>query len=134
MGDAYYNRGNCHGHLKQYEKAIEDYSQSIRLDPDIAYAYNNRGFTYANLGQYEKAIEDFDRALSLNSELEDVYYNKACSCAHIGKTEEALNNLRQALQISPQKYCDLAGKDSAFEMIGGNADFQNLLKKYCDKC
>jgi hypothetical protein len=66
--------------------------------------------------------------------LEDVYYNKACSCAHIGKTEEALNNLRQALKFGPQKYCDLAGKDTAFKKIRGNADFQNLLKKYCDKC
>ena len=95
---------------------------------------NNRGFTYANLGQYEKAIEDFDRALSLSSKLEDAYYNKACSYAYIGKTEEALINLRQALRIGPHKYCDLAGKDSAFEMIRGNADFQNLLKKYCGKC
>jgi tetratricopeptide (TPR) repeat protein len=53
------------GDLRQYEKAIEDYSQSIRLEPDAAYTFNNRGFTYAYMGQYEKAIEDYDRALDL---------------------------------------------------------------------
>ena len=41
--DAYNNRGNAYVDLKQYDKAIADYTEAIRLKPDYAGAYYNRG-------------------------------------------------------------------------------------------
>ena len=49
----------------EYQKAIEEFSQTIELDPQYAEAYYIRGHSYANLGQYERAIEDFDNAIEL---------------------------------------------------------------------
>ena len=47
----------------EYQKAIEEFSQTIELDPQYAEAYYIRGHSYANLGQYERAIEDYDKAI-----------------------------------------------------------------------
>ena len=48
-------RGNKYYQSDHYEKAIAEYSQAIKLDPNDASAYRRRGITYGNLGQYEKA-------------------------------------------------------------------------------
>ncbi len=64
---AYFNRGNAYDDLGQYQRAIQDYTRAIQLDPDLAQAYYNRGIVYYNLGEYQRAIQDYDKACSLDS-------------------------------------------------------------------
>ena len=51
--------------LGQQEKAIKEYDEAIRLDPERAEAYANRGLVYTFLGNGDLAQRDFDRALNL---------------------------------------------------------------------
>ena len=51
--------------LGQYERAIQDYDEAIRLNPQYVYAYNNRGLTYQSLGKVEEAERDFQKAKEL---------------------------------------------------------------------
>ena len=44
-----HNRGNAYGDLGQFQRAIEDYDEAIRPNPEYADAYNNRGVAYVNL-------------------------------------------------------------------------------------
>src|SRR5664279_1450069 len=46
MGIAYNNRG-------QYQRAIEEYNEAIRLKPDLAEVYSNRGISYTHLRAHE---------------------------------------------------------------------------------
>ena len=44
---AFCNRGNAYQDYKgDYDRAIQDYDQAIRLKPDYAIAFNNRGDAY----------------------------------------------------------------------------------------
>jgi tetratricopeptide (TPR) repeat protein len=43
------------------DRAIEDYDQAIRLNPNCAEAFSNRGIAYGSKGQPDRAIEDYDR-------------------------------------------------------------------------
>lgn len=54
--------------LKQYEKAIELYTQSIKLDSEFASAYSFRAESYLTLGKYSESAQDVVRALSINSD------------------------------------------------------------------
>ena len=40
---AYYERGNAYANLGDLARAIADYDEALRLDPELAGAYNNRG-------------------------------------------------------------------------------------------
>jgi hypothetical protein len=54
----------------QSEKAIQDYTQALRLIPRHAVALNNRGEVYAQLGKREQAVADFKAALAINASYE----------------------------------------------------------------
>jgi filamentous hemagglutinin len=47
------------------KRAIEDYTQAIRLAPKFAEAYRNRGYAYERRGQPGKAAKDFKEARRL---------------------------------------------------------------------
>jgi len=50
---------------REYDRAIADYSEAIRLDPKNAGAYSGRGEAYCFKGEYDRAIADFTEALRL---------------------------------------------------------------------
>ena len=52
--------------LRKYEKAIEDISEAIDLDPNQPNNYNIRGEVYYELNEFEKAIEDASKAIALD--------------------------------------------------------------------
>ena len=46
-------------------RAIADYDEAIRLDPQMPEAYRDRGLLYAGKGNLNRAIADYDEALRL---------------------------------------------------------------------
>ena len=58
-----------HQNKGQNDRAIEDYSKAIAIDPNYALAYSSRGLIYAILGNMGRAISDFQKACDLGLEL-----------------------------------------------------------------
>ena len=50
---------------RQYEPALRDFNEAIRLNPSFALAYSNRGSAYSGLQQYELAVQDYSQAIRL---------------------------------------------------------------------
>ena len=50
----------------EYDKAIVDLTEAIRLDPRNAARYNNRGLAWNKKGDLDKAIADYKEAVRLN--------------------------------------------------------------------
>ena len=46
-----------------YQDAIDDYTEIIRLEPKNASTYNDRGDTYNKIGEYDKALADANKAI-----------------------------------------------------------------------
>jgi tetratricopeptide (TPR) repeat protein len=64
------NRGNIRLKTKDYDKALSDYNQAIRLDPTARLAYNNRAWLLATcpVAKYrdgKRAVESATRACEL---------------------------------------------------------------------
>lgn len=64
--EGYLLRGSVHLEFnKDIEKAIEDYTKAIELEPDWALAYYKRGYLYLSRGDKEKALIDFEQYLDI---------------------------------------------------------------------
>lgn len=65
---AYDNKG-------QLDRAIREYDQAIRLEPDNESAYTNRGIAYRKKRLYDQAIRDYDEAIRRNPDYTASYPN-----------------------------------------------------------
>lgn len=59
---AYSNTGNFYRFLGQPERAIRQFNEAIRLDPQFALAYAYRALSYTLLNMDPEAGQDVDRA------------------------------------------------------------------------
>lgn len=59
---AYYNKANILCQQKDYEAAIQHYTDAIRVDAEFAEAFFNRGLTYIYIGKREQGLQDLSRA------------------------------------------------------------------------
>ena len=62
----YNNRGVAYRVKGDLDRAIADYSEAIKLDPDYEVAYHNRGRAYFAKREIDRAITDYDQALRIN--------------------------------------------------------------------
>jgi tetratricopeptide (TPR) repeat protein len=52
------NRGNILMRKGEYEQALADLNEAIRLDPKYVYGYKSRGFLYERMGDKDRAAAD----------------------------------------------------------------------------
>lgn len=62
--------GFCHFKLKQYEQAIDCFSEVVRLNPASGIDYANIASNYRDLGDTQKAIEYYRIALAIDPAIE----------------------------------------------------------------
>lgn len=62
---AYNNRGYAKYKLNDYEGAMNDIQESIRLNPDNSFVYKNRALIYISLDSLNLACQDLEKANTL---------------------------------------------------------------------
>ena len=73
----YNNRGNARRAKQEYDKAIADYNEAIRLDPTYALTYENRGIAWHAKQEYDKAVADYNEVIRLDPKHADAYNSLA---------------------------------------------------------
>ena len=96
---AYNNRGDAYANKGDYDKAIADYTEAIRLKPDYAYAYYGRGKAYAEKGDLDKAIADYTVAVRLKPDFAAAYYNRGLAYDRKGEKRKAEVDLAEAKRL-----------------------------------
>ena len=87
--------------LKDYDKAIENFTKSINLNPKYPESFNNRGIAYAEIQSYKLAIKDYDKALSLKQDYFDANLNKAVALKNISEFDESIKYLEICIKLQP---------------------------------
>jgi tetratricopeptide (TPR) repeat protein len=126
---AFNNRGVAHRIKGEYDQALQDYEQAIRLNPNSASHYNNRGILYRMKHDYDRAIADYDEAIRLKSDFVAAFYNRALAYADKGDYDRAFAdfdivlrfNDKNALAIYARGMMQLKKGDAE----AGNADIAN---------
>lgn len=96
---AYNGRGLAFYEIKQYDAAVSDFIQALRLDPDFATAYYNRGNAYDARKDYGKAIADYSKAIGYKPEYAKAYNNRGLTFGRIDQYQRAIDDFTEALRI-----------------------------------
>jgi len=95
------NRANAYLNKGDYDRAIQDYDQSIRLDPDSALARNNRGSAFQHKGDYERALRDYNDAIRLDSSFAVAFSNRGRVHHFQANYAQAIADYGQAIELDP---------------------------------
>ncbi len=98
---AYNNRGNAYTGQGQYDLAIADFDELIKLNPKYAKPFNNRGVAYQKKGDFDRAIEDFDAAISLDADYAMAFANRAEVYQKKSDYSHALTDFDEAIRLQP---------------------------------
>lgn len=98
---SYNHRGIAYGRKGEHDKAISDFSQAIRLKPELASAHMNRGIALSNKREYDRAISDFDEAIRLDPGVAGAYTSRGRAYSGKGQHDRAISDHNEALRLKP---------------------------------
>ena len=115
---AFTNRGLAYKRKGQWDRAIADYSEAIRLKSDDAQVFNNRGNAYYYKGQLDRAIKDYDDAIRLQPDLAEAFSNRGNVYRKKGRFDRAIKEYDRAIRFSPDNAQVFADRGLAYEKKG----------------
>ena len=134
-------RGLVRHRKKEYDKAIADYDEALRLDPNNAAVYYNRSVAWQFKDEFIKAVNDYDQAVRLDPRYARASQLRGPGVAGPGDLApppaDAVASDPLAPAFAPRP---AAGVDPAVVPAGGNDPFgnfgQNLQRDlaYADLC
>jgi tetratricopeptide (TPR) repeat protein len=94
----YNNRGNAYNRKGDHDRAIQDFSEAIRLSPQFGY-YNNRGVDYYEKGDYDHAIQDFNEAIRLSPNDTFAYATRGDAYNRKRDYDRAIQDFDEAIRL-----------------------------------
>lgn len=100
--EARYQRGVAFERLDVPEKALNDYSECLKIDKERRDALNNKAVILARLLRFEEALAEFSRLIELDPQLSLAWRNRALCYSDQKKYTEALADYGKALELDPK--------------------------------
>ena len=101
-GAAYYNRAGLYVTIGDLNRALEDYTEAIRINPKNAEAYYNRGIVQVKMKQYDQAVQDFQKVIVIKPFFPEALCNRGNAYYALGKFHLAIEDYTAALKIDPK--------------------------------
>ena len=98
----FFDRGSAGLNKQDYDKAITDYTEAIRLDPNYFLAYLNRGNAWGAKKEYDKAIADYAEAIHLDPNDPRPYSNRGVVWHQKKDYDKAIIDFTEAIRVDPK--------------------------------
>ncbi len=94
-------RGNNYLTNKDYENAINDFNQSIKLGIETNEIFNSLGVAHAAVNDYQSAITSYKKAIELKPNSAIAYSNLAVAYKAIDEYSCAEQSIKKAISLDP---------------------------------
>ncbi len=104
----YYDLGMKKHELEDYQSAIDNFTQSIRLDPDNALAYMYRADSRYKLEDYQGSIDDYTQSIKLEPDSDadaDIYWLRADAKYQLEDYQGSIDDYTQSIKLNPDDNC-----------------------------
>jgi len=147
----FFTQGNSYREQGAYDRAIQQYSKAIRLDPTFVAALVNRGWAYDEKDDYDRSIQDCNQALLIDPTDAGAFNIRANAYSDKGEKDRAIQDYDRAIYFRPtysiafdnrgMTYSDKGEYDRAIQdydqAIRLNPNyagaFKNRADAFCDK-
>lgn len=135
----YFQRGQQYYQRKEYDKALSDYDNAIKIDPGYTDALYYRAIIYDMQNRGNEAIAEYTKIIQLNPKYEGAYNNRGIEYGKSGKLDKALKDFEAVEALNPKDkdaiynigftYHLLQKDDKACEYIHKAADMGHVQAK-----
>jgi len=101
-----------------YDRAIADFTEAIRLDPNSPVAHAVRGASFVRKGDYDRALVDLNEARRLDPKNASVHNAFGVCYNAKGDHDRALSALNEAIRLNPRFLYAYKNRGVAYENQG----------------
>ena len=125
-----YSRGYCYYQLKQYDNALLDAHNALKIEPEYYQAMILKGMAFQGKGEFIKSMSWFKEALKFNSKSTYSHYELARSQKLAGKYSEAIRSYEECMKIDKSYTDALWGIANTYERMGNTKKAIQFYEKY----
>jgi tetratricopeptide (TPR) repeat protein len=136
------NPGDAHGYIrraiiwrqerKEFDIALGDCNEAIRLDPTSTSVYSNRGNLWYHKREYDKAIADYNEASRLDQKFASPYFNVGVAWYDKKEYDKAIADYNEAIRLDPKDAIAYSNRGCAWcykkEYAKAIADFSEAIR------
>ena len=115
---AHNHRGVAYVEKKQFDLAIADFSEAIRLSSQYPRAYCNRADTYAFEEKYDLALADLNQTLKMDKNFARAYTSRGIIYSHMENYDLALEDFTQAIRLDSRSAKDYNNRAIVYKKKG----------------
>lgn len=124
---AYGNRGASYVRKGDYDRALIDLDEAIRLDPKAEIPLYNRGLVHQNKGEDDEAIADFSKFIDSKPDDTNGYYSRGGVYFMKKDYDRSLADCDHAITLKPDFAEAYACRGDAYE---GKDDYEGAITNY----
>ncbi len=121
------HRGRAWQEQRDYEKALADLNDAIRLDSEHAAWYAGRGMVYDRLGEYDRAVGDYDEALHRDPTDAQTLNDRGLAFRARHDNARAISDFSQAIRLDSGWADPYFNRGNAYK---AKKDFSSAIKDY----
>ena len=99
LATAFNNRGNAHHNKGDYDLAVQDFDQAIKLSPTFAFPFYNRALSFVEKGEFDRAIGDYDVYVRLVPADPDGFSSRGIAYNDKGDYDRAIQDYDKAISL-----------------------------------
>lgn len=127
----YFNRGVVYVSMQQYEKAIQDFDSSLKLESNNVAAHRFRAFAYLQNKEYAKAVSDYGVVLEDKPNDPEILEREAFAYWNLKQYDKAIANYDKIIKLKPNDPQGYLQRSYVYELKGdlakGIADCDKVL-------
>lgn len=102
VADALLFRASAYDERGDYDQAIKDLDESVRVNPLAFRSFNNRGWDYVRKFDYQRAIQDFNQTIQLSPKDDYAYANRGIAQFLSGDFAAAESDFAESQRLAPK--------------------------------
>lgn len=106
-----------------------DFTEAIRLEPEVAEGFTHRGAVRRSAGDLEGALQDLDEVVRLKPNLADAFVNRGIVRRENGDMDGSLHDFNEALRLAPGSPKAFHGRADTLRVSG---DPDGAVKDYTE--